>query len=183
MQTGLALRSKLIVALVVSIAGVGLVILLTRDTSQQGLQYPKGRPITGLSDPDELTLYSLDGVDEDESKYREARANGRETLDRYAVLGKLQVTDPSMKREIVTILQDAIVNHDAYVGICFLPRHAIVAKEHGRQFEIIICFECRFYSAAVDGQKIEGDSIHFISPRPEARFNEYLLKAGIPIAP
>jgi len=147
------------------------------------MTFPKGKPIAGLNDPEELILYSLDGVDEFEEKYREALANGKETLDRYAVLGKLPITDPAARREIVTSLQDAIVNHEGYIGICFLPRHAIVAKEGGRNFEIIICFECRFYSAAIDGQKIKEDTAHFISPRPESRFNKYLKTAGIPIAP
>jgi hypothetical protein len=183
------LRYKLILALVFATACVGLVIVLAQKTGDRGQKdiqqtaYPKGKPIAGLSDPDELILYSLDGVDEDESKYREAVANGRETLDRYAVLGKLPITDSAAKREIVAMLQDAIVNHEGYIGICFLPRHAIVAKERGRQFEIIICFECRFYSAEIDGQRLAGDSPHFVSPRPEQAFNEYLKKAGIPIAP
>jgi hypothetical protein len=178
----LILRYKLAVAFVVVLFCLGAVIFLLSEPANQR-NFPKGKSIAGLGDPDELTLYSLDGVDEFEEKYREALAKGNETLDRYAVLGKLPIADAESRREIVAVLQDAIVNHEGYVGICFLPRHAIVATERGRRFEVIICFECRFYSALIDGQKLEGISPHFISARPEEKFNEYLKKAGIPLAP
>jgi hypothetical protein len=111
------LRYKLVVAFVVVLFCLGAVICLFSEPANQR-NFPKGKLIAGLSDPDELTLYSLDGVDEFEVKYREALAKGSETLGRYAVLGKLPVTDAESRREIVAMLQDAIVNHEGYVGIC-----------------------------------------------------------------
>jgi hypothetical protein len=112
------LRDKLIVAFVVVLFCLGTIIFLVSEPANQRQNFPTGKPIAGLSDPDELTLYSLDGVDEFEVKYREALAKGSETLGRYAVLGKLPVTDAESRREIVAMLQDAIVNHEGYVGIC-----------------------------------------------------------------
>ena len=93
------------------------------------------------------------------------------------MLGKLQINDPGVRRKLVSVLQDSVINHDGIVAECFLPRHAIVAKEKSRDFEIVICFECRSYTMN------EGHGGGLISRRGQAHFNELLQEAGIPIAP
>lgn len=137
----------------------------------------RGQPVAGLKDPQELVLYSINGARERNAAFERAKAAGNETLGKYAVLGKLAITDAAKRRELVALLQDSIVNHDGAVMTCFLPRHAIIAEENGRHFEIIICFECQNYEIN------DGQDDGLISQRAEKPFNDLLKQAGVPIAP
>jgi hypothetical protein len=122
-------------------------------------------------------LHSIDGADDSEAAYQRAVKDGRDTLGRYAVLGKLKITDAVARRKLISVLQDSVVNHDGVVASCFLPRHAVVADEKGRHFEIIICFECLSYTMG-DGQ---GGGL--ISRRGQMHFDKLLKVTGIPIVP
>lgn len=137
---------------------------------------PDGKPIPGLSERADVTLYSLDGAEDSERKYREALEHGNEVLQTYAVLGKVDVADAQDRARLITALQRAAMYHDGPPAECFWPRHAIVTTESGRRQEIVICFQCRQYT-------IDGRGFPTISRSPEKLFNEHLQRAGIPIAP
>jgi hypothetical protein len=159
------------------IGGLAVVGVAVTATALWEPNVEKGEPIAGLHDPSELVLYSIDGTENREAKYRQAITNGEEVLQQYAVLGKVVIEDEADRRELVATLQDAVVNHDGMIAECFLPRHAVVAIAGGKRFEIIICFECNSYE--ISGTPIGG----MISRRAETSFNDILTRAGIPIAP
>jgi hypothetical protein len=137
----------------------------------------RGKPVAGLKNPEKLVLYSINGTRDSDAAFERAKAVGKETFRNYAVLGKLPVTDAAKRRDLVAVLQDSIVNHDGAVMTCFFPRHAIIAEEDGRHFEIIICFECQNYTMNDDQ---DGG---LISRRAEKPFNDLLKQAGVAIAP
>ena len=134
-------------------------------------------PTAGTTIPDQLTLYS---VDPDSAYAREEKdPEGKELFHGYLVLGKIDVTDASQRREIMTALRDGFAQSDGSVYKCFDPRHAVRAVENGKTVDYLICFHCK------QAEVHEGNS-HRVVPTtrdPQAKFNEILTKAGVPLPP
>lgn len=137
---------------------------------------PVGNRIAGLARPEKLILYSIDGTDDSEANRRARQIAGEDDFAGYPVLGKIELTSQTERNRLIAALQGAVVFPDGMPNKCFWPRHAILAVENGKTFEIVICFQCRQYM-------LNGEGFPLISRRPESMFNDYLKKAGIPIAP
>jgi hypothetical protein len=168
----------LIAGLIGVLITVTIVVLTIQPATKEmgAFGMPPGEQIRGLKNPEKLILYSIHGTEDIEAN-REARlAAGEEDFAGYSVLGKLELINQSERTKLVSALQDAIIHHDGMASKCFRPRHAILAVETGTTFEIVICFQCRQYM-------LNGRGFPLISKRPEAKFNDYLKKAGIPIVP
>src|SRR5690348_14627171 len=90
-----------------------------------------GPPSPLPDDPDRLILYSLDGMNGefDEDRLAEAKLKG-EFLYGFPVLGKVEVTDPRQKREVLRAIRRAIGN-PPMPSKCFWPRHAVRAVKGG----------------------------------------------------
>ena len=132
-------------------------------------------PVAGLKQPEQLTLYSIDGRDFEPGQ--EPKAD--EKFHGYPVLGKIEVTDAAKRQEIVEALQDGLAQSDGTMAKCFWPRHAIRAVENGRTLDYVICFECLQLEAYVDGSK----SVKPVTREPQSVFNKHLKEASIPLAP
>jgi hypothetical protein len=125
-----------------------------------------------LESPDQLTLYSIDP--------RTSKDETRETFHRYPVLGKIEMTDPAQRKEIVEAMQAGITTSELVVMACFEPRHAIRVVKQGQTLDLVICFECR--AVDLEPRPIEPRSVP-ITRAPQKVLDRYLADAGIPLAP
>ena len=126
--------------------------------------------------PEKLTLYSIDGRDPD------ARYEPRdgETFQGYPSLGKVEVTDPAKRKEIMTSLMNGIALADpGDVPECWWPRHAIRAVAKGRVTDYVVCFECLQLEIHVAGSL----TWKHVTPEPQKVLDKYLNAAKIPLAP
>jgi len=137
---------------------------------------PVGQRIPRLSRPEKLTLYSIDGTDDSEANRRARQAPGEADFAGYPVLGKMEITSQNDRNQLIAALQNAIAYPDGPPNKCFWPRHAVLAVENGKTFEIVICFQCRQYM-------LNGRGFPLIGRRAQPMLNDYLKKAGVPIAP
>jgi hypothetical protein len=136
--------------------------------------------LAGLKNPDSLILYAIDGAEDAEAKYAIAASAGEEVFHQYAVLGKVEITDPAERSAIVAALQQAVVWPDAEAPAgSFQPRHALRARENGQTIDIAICFPCRQYHRYGEGP----GSYSAISKSAEPVLNRYLQGAGVSLAP
>lgn len=131
------------------------------------------------SEPDELTLYSIDGT-------KDSRADPKKKLDAterlyfWPVLGKTKITDPTEKRRVINAVRRGMVFHKPMIAdSCFWPRHALRVVDKGTTTDYLICFECRQIGIHA------GDKAKFIltSGRPERTLDYMLVSAGVPLAP
>ena len=162
-------RRWIVIVLVGIVAAVATTAVLYRDI-------PVGKRIPGLQKPEKLVLYSIDGTDDSEANRRALQAASEEDFAGYPVLGKIEFTSQKERDHLIAELQNAVVYPDGMPNKCFWPRHAILAVENGKTFEIVICFQCRQYM-------LNGKGFPLISKRPETEFNDYLRRHNIPIAP
>lgn len=134
----------------------------------------------GVTAPDELTLYSIDGRDEGDGRGVGVKATG-ETFQGYPVLGKFEVKDAVRRRELATALADAIERgKDRPMAKCFWPRHGFRLVRGGQVTEYVVCFECSIVQRILAGTK---GSYEPIDVTTQPTFDKPLLDAGIPIAP
>ena len=132
-------------------------------------------PVAGLEAPEQLTLYSIDGLDF--GPRQEPKTD--EKFHGYPVLGKIEITDAAKRREIAAALKDGLARSDGKMAKCFWPRHAIRTVANGWTVEYVICFEC--YQLEVhDGNS---KSVKPVTRDPQAVFNKHLKEASIPLAP
>jgi hypothetical protein len=132
---------------------------------------------SGLSMPDTLTLYSIDGtyLPGDMPKKYEGNAKFRG----IPILGELEVKDADSRREIMTALKNGIGKDNGTRPGCFWPRHAIRARENGKTIDYVICFECHLVQI-VTGDGSEGLPI---KETPKDIFNKHLSEANVPLTP
>lgn len=129
-------------------------------------------PVAGLEVPEQLTLYSVDGL-----KLQQPKTDG--TFHGFPVLGKVEITDAAKRREIATALKNGLTQSDGEVFDCFWPRHAIRTVEKGRVIDYVICFQC-LQLEAHDGDSI---SVKPVTRKPQSVLNKHLQEAGIALAP
>jgi hypothetical protein len=132
-------------------------------------------PYPGLENPEELTLYSIDGRDFQPGQ--EPKVD--EKFHGYPVLGKLKITDAGKRKEIAAALQDAMAKSDGTMNKCFWPRHAIRVKVGDRTVDYVICFEC----LQLELHPSTGRTAKAITRDPQPLFNHYLEEASVPLAP
>jgi hypothetical protein len=140
----------------------------------------RGAAVSGLQNPDSLTLYAIEGTEDVEAKYTLAVTAGEEVFHEYAVLGKVQIQDAADRAKIVAAFQKAVVWPDTQPpSKGFRPRHALVARENGQTFEFAICFECRQYRQYGQQRTV----YPVISRSAEPLLTKHLQDAGISLAP
>ena len=71
-----------------------------------------------LDSADSLTVYSIDGNDYEPGK----EPKSEEKFYDYPVLGKVEVTEPSKRQELIDALKAGITDHNKGIK-CFWPRH------------------------------------------------------------
>lgn len=137
----------------------------------------KGSPTTsfdlGLDSPEQMTLYSIDG--------REGKqVESKEFFHNYPVLGKVEITDPAMRAQLISALKDGIARRPEHSPKCFWPRHGLKVTANGRTVEYVICFECsslQEYVGEMRQRSVE------INSDVQTAFDKPLKEAGVPLAP
>lgn len=132
--------------------------------------------VTELDSPEQLTLFSIDGRDEE----RRGVVQAEEIFHGYPVLGKVEIIDPDDRKTLIGALRDGIARRPKEGAKCFWPRHAIRAVEKGRTVEYVICFECERFEEFLGDKKLRHESI---SRDVQPAFDKPLREAGVPIAP
>src|SRR4051794_13551949 len=98
-----------------------------------GCASPPSTSLAWPESPDELTVYSIDG------RHREVRlldpsskTEAAETFHGYPVLGKVEITDPEQRRELIAALKEGYLRRPQMGAKCFFPRHGIRAVARGK---------------------------------------------------
>lgn len=102
-------------------------------------------------DPDELILFSVDGRVLEELPENRPAPNGRDLLYECPVFGKVQITDPELRRQVIAAVKTDIRVGRPFQMKCFEPRHVLRVVKDGRTVDVLICFECRIYGLYLDG--------------------------------
>jgi hypothetical protein len=133
------------------------------------------------SDPDELTLFSIDGDWHHTMGDQKDHPKDQEQLYRYPVLGRVEITDPNLRRRIMaSVKQD--IRRGAVQNKCFEPRHVLRVKKGNSTVDIVICFKCHNYAMSRDGGPLDGITPS-IGERSQQLLNSILKDAGVPLAP
>lgn len=138
----------------------------------------RGEPAAQIpDDPDELTLFSIDGTETWKQPTAEPPLYG------CPVLGRVEIGDPARRREIMAAVRDGIRNAPTEPKACFFPRHMLRVGKDGKTVDVVICFQCdnyRLYRVGTDAGLIGGGQI---SSAGQPALDKILTDAGIPLAP
>lgn len=129
--------------------------------------------------PSKLTLYSIDFREVLMEESEKPKDDNRERIAGWPVIGKIEISDPQQRKEIMDSIREAIRKPDEQKK-CFWPRHFIRVVEGAGTTEIGICFECRGYAAS---GAHPSDGIEPISNRPEELLNKILKEGNIEVLP
>lgn len=136
-----------------------------------------GSPLADLKSPEQLTLFSIDGRDED----RRGEIKAKESFHGYPVLGKVEITDPEQRERVIAALKDGIAQGKSMaMAKCFWPRHGLRAVENGKTVDYVICFECSRFEEFLGEKKLRHEPIN---SKAQSTFDKPLQGAGVPIAP
>jgi hypothetical protein len=129
-----------------------------------------------LKTSQQFTLYSLEPKTEVIGKI----APGEETFHRNKVLGKILITDPEVKAELVNALYRGIAESDGSASACFNPRHGIRAVKGWRTIDLEICFECSQVHFWENDKGINSATIAHTN-NPQKVFDQVLKSGKIPL--
>lgn len=133
------------------------------------------RSLAGLGTPEHLVLYSIDGRDFELGQEPQTA----EKFHDYPVLGKIEIRSEADRATIMQAVKRSVAGGTiGQFHKCFWPRHGIHATMNGEAIDLVICFECN--QLHIEG---EIEATELISDAGQPVLNEYLTKAGIPIAP
>ena len=94
------------------------------------------------------------------------------------VLGKVEITDPVKRKEIIDALN--VSKAEGRSGAkCFYPRHGVRVVEGGREVDHLICFECHWLQIYLNGV-LRSDLVP-ISQHAQPVFNKVLDEAKMPM--
>jgi hypothetical protein len=133
-------------------------------------------------DPDAVFVYSVDGTQEHITPEERGVPKGQELLYECAVLGRVAITDPVARREVVAAVKRDIKTGHPTPSKCLRFRHVIRVVKGRTTTDVIICFECHNYQLHRDG----GPHVGLTPPIGEGSkdmLNKILTDAGIPLAP
>ena len=150
----------ILTGLVLLVLSVGAVFLVPRLESQREV----------LESSDSFVLLSL------EPYLYEGK--GEKFGKHHKVLGKLQVTDETLKRQLVAALYKGL-EEPRGTKSCHDPRHAIQAIKGRRKIEVSICFDCENIYFYENGKR---GGTQMTSAYAEKFFNQVLRQAKIPLA-
>jgi hypothetical protein len=123
-----------------------------------------------LEKADTLELISLEPADDKSD-------NG---LHSWKVLGKTEIKDAEVRKKVVAALLKGVGDSDGNAACCFIPRHALRARQGDKAVDLVICFQfaqVQIYTGKED--KVAGVTV---TKTPEATFDEVLKSAGVPLA-
>ncbi len=95
------------------------------------------------------------------------------------MLGKVELTKPEERRELLVALEKGLVDKEARQAKCFWPRHGVRTITGGKMTYYIICFQCSTARMESEGKS----KTTAIGHEPQAVFNRLLKAADIPLAP
>jgi hypothetical protein len=131
-----------------------------------------------LESADSITLYSIDGNDYEPGK----EPKSEEKFYDYPVLGKVDVTEPSKRQELIDALKVGITEHSKGIK-CFWPRHGVRAVRGNQWVDFVICFHClNVYEYSSSGDRRKEKGVNANRALKEV-LNKYLTAAGVPLAP
>jgi len=145
-------------------------------------------PIPPDDTPTEMILYSLDprpAMHDKHGKllpgpYGEKRVVGGELFhDIWEVLGKSEIKDPAVRKELMEAMQDGIATSDGTYAKCFNPRHGLRVREKDKITDYLICFECGQIEIFT---KNENRTTKTTTGAPAEIFNKRLKEANLPLA-
>lgn len=123
-----------------------------------------------------LTLYSLDGGKKQSAK----RPPKPEKFHGFVVLGKVEITSPAKRKEIMDALYRGISSSNRWdMAKCFWPRHGIRVSVNDVMTDYVICFECHQLHVSSNG-KTETEPT---TNKPQVLLNKLLRAENIPLAP
>lgn len=131
-----------------------------------------GQVRTALEKANEFELLSLDPEVPDPDHPKDE--------DRRKSFGGTLVTNASTRAKILAALDAGASSDKASPAFCFEPRHAIRVQHAGKNYLIIICFECNRAKVYIDDMPAETGFDTTNSPEPV--FDEVLRAAGVPLA-
>lgn len=131
--------------------------------------------VTSVSVADKLVLYSLEFHERWEGK---GIPDADEKFCGIPVLGKVEITDPVKRKEIVDAL-NVSRSEGKLTAHCFYPRHGLRVLEGGREVDHLICFECHYLRIYLNG--ISKPKAIPISRHGQSVFNKFLDEARVPI--
>lgn len=131
-------------------------------------------------DPDQLVIYSLHPPSEDgEEKAPPIQSKGE--LYGYPVLGKVEVSDPARRREVIAAIAGAVRDKSVVQSKCFDPRHAVRVVKGDQTIELVICFSCHNYEGYRQGVRVT-HLTPSISDTAQPLLDQTLREAGVPLA-
>jgi hypothetical protein len=95
----------------------------------------------------------------------------------YRVLGKAEVTDAGIRKQLLSELKRGVLENQGAIAACFNPRHGIHATYKGKQADLVICFEC--LQIQLNGVAT-GEFL--VTDKPKALFDKTLQGLGITLA-
>lgn len=132
--------------------------------------------LDSLDAPEQITLYSIDGRDEE----RRGEAKASEFFHGYPVLGKVEISDSGKRNELIAALKDGITRKPDSPAKCYWPRHGLRVTQKGKIVEFVICFECSRFEEFEGATKVRHE---LINRDIQPKFDKPLQDAGIPLAP
>jgi hypothetical protein len=133
-------------------------------------------------DPDEVILFSVDGTTSHKVPEERGIPKGQELLYGDPVLGRVTITDPALRREVVAaVKRDIRTGHPAQ-SKCMWTRHVLRIVKGGRTIDVAICYQCHNYELHREGGPHEGRT-PAIGEESKPLLNSILTEAGVAIAP
>lgn len=139
---------------------------------------------TGIfpDDPDEVILISVDGTTSNSTAEERGIKADQELLYGDPVLGRVAITDPVVRREVVAAVKRDIRAGHPKRAKCMYTRHVLRVVKGGRTVDVAICYQCHNY------QLHRGGGPHIgltpaIGEESKPLLDKILTDAGVPIAP
>ncbi len=92
------------------------------------------------------------------------------------VLGRVAVTDPKLRTELIESLNRSVRERGTMFA-CFNPRHAIHAVWKGKSVDVVICFECEQFDLYDGDQHWHGT----LSKYAKEKFEAVVVRLGLPV--
>lgn len=124
-----------------------------------------------LNEAKEVTLFSI-------NPWKEKAGRDMPVVVGWGNLGGIVFTDPAQVKKVIGVLTAAMEKGGGAV-FCFDPRHALRIKDHGHQYDFIICFACYQVYVFRDG-RYAATGYLVGSPEP---YNRLLRAARVPLPP
>jgi hypothetical protein len=131
-------------------------------------------------DPDEVTLFSIDGSNLFHPPNRD-KPNGREWQYGWPVLGEVRIADPDLRRRVVNAVKQDLTSTPQERSLCFQPRHMLRMVEGRRTIDLLICYKCGSREVYVNGKTAEMQTSS-VDKSSQELLNKILTDAGVSLS-